>query len=150
MSVRPGPPPKPADRRARRNKDPIPTRVFEVLPGEAYPLPDDLLPADEEWHPATRRWWTRWCNSPLTADLPEVDWCELEVAAVIHHRFMKKPTFALAAELRQRVAAFGGTPVDRARLRYQIAIADREETARDMEPPRKTAKKQYGGLAVIK
>lgn len=125
-------PPKAAERRARRNKDPIPARIFEVAPVEPYDLPQDLLPAGEEWHPATLRWWERWCSSPLAADLPEVDWSELEATAVLHHQFMKKRSFTLAGELRLRMQLFGATPLDRARLRYQVASADEKEGALGM------------------
>lgn len=143
-----GPAPKPAGRRARRNKDPIPSRIFEVKAVEPYALPRDLLPQDEEWHPATQRWWNRWCNSPLATELPEVDWSELEIIAMLHHTFMKKRSVMVAAEMRQRISGFGATPIDRARLRYQVAIADEKE-ADVAKAPERAAKKRYGGLQVV-
>ena len=141
-------PPKPPERRARRNKDPIATRLFEVDPTDPYPLPDDLLPDDEVWHPATLRWWRRWCESPLAVDLPAVDWSELEACAVLHHEYMRKRTFTLASELRLRMAAFGSTPLDRARLRYQVAVADEKEVSR---PARSgsSSRARYEGLQVV-
>ena len=72
-----GPPPKDPSRRARTNKGPVPTRVIQVDRMEPGDLPDDLLPDGEVWHPATLRWWRRWCESPLAQDLPAVDWSEL-------------------------------------------------------------------------
>lgn len=143
-----GPAPKPANRRARRNKDPVATKMFEVLPVEPYALPQDLLPEGDEWHPATLRWWNRWCVSPLAAELPEVDWSELEIIAMLHHQFMKKRSPVLAMEMRQRISGFGATPIDRARLRYQVALADEKETEVSQGPDR-TAKKRYGGLQVV-
>ena len=142
-----GPTPKPPERRARRNKDPIATRVFPFDPVDPYPLPDDLLPADEVWHPATLRWWRRWCESPLAADLPAVDWSELEACAVLHHEYMRARTFTLASELRLRMAAFGATPADRARLRYQVAVADEKDAARTQ--PSMSARDRYRGLEVV-
>lgn len=140
-------PPKPPERRARRNKDPIPAKTFEVDPITPYGLPDDLLPGDEEWHPATLRWWQRWCESPLAADLPAVDWSELEACAVLHHEYMKKRSFTLSSELRLRMAAFGATPVDRARLRYQVAVADEKDAARPV--PVTPARQRYGDLRAV-
>jgi hypothetical protein len=92
---------------------------------ERHELPDDLLPpGDLAWHPATLRWWNRWCDSPLATRLPEVDWSELEATAVLHHEYMRKRTFTLASELRLRMQKFGATPEDRMRLRILVADAD--------------------------
>lgn len=140
-------PPKAPERRARRNKDPIPAKTFAVDPTKPYELPMDLLPGDEEWHPATLRWWQRWCESPLAAELPEVDWSELEACAVLHHEYMKKRSFTLASELRLRMAAFGATPVDRARLRYQVAVADEKDAARSA--PATSVRQRYGDLRAV-
>lgn len=126
-----GPAPKDPARRVRRNADLIPGRVIRLAPADvSRDLPDDILSDGEVWHPATRRWWRRWVDSPLAADLPEVDWSELEATAVLHHQFMQKRTFTLAGELRQRMQKFGATPEDRARLRIQVADADEKDEKR--------------------
>lgn len=125
-----GPAPKPAHRRARVNKDPVPTTVVpaEHLVARTQDDPPlDLLPDGEQWHPATLRWWRRWCESPLAANLPAVDWSELEACAVLHHEFMRKRSFTLGSELRLRMAKWGATPEDRARLRITIADADQRD-----------------------
>lgn len=124
-----GPAPKDPSKRARRNADPIPQRIVEVTRAERRGLPEDVL-ADEQWHPATVRWWQRWCDSPLSAEWTEVDWSELEVCALLHHRFMDGHDTKLAAELRQRMAKFGATAEDRARLRIVFADADKKESER--------------------
>lgn len=145
-------PPKPVDRRARRNRDVVPARVFAVEPVEPYELPDDLLPFGEVWHPATLRWWRRWCESPLAADLPAVDWSELEATAVLHHQYMVKRSFTLAGELRLRMQLFGATPLDRARLRYQVASADdvEDKVARGRSAVSgEAARERYAGLRVV-
>lgn len=146
-----GPAPKPQDRRARRNKDPIPVRTFEIVPAEPYALPRDLLPHGEDWHPATVRWWNRWCRSPLATELPEVDWSELEVVAVLHHQFMKRRSVMVASEMRQRMSSFGATPIDRARLRYQVASADEKEAAakKSAATPEQSGKKRFGELKIV-
>lgn len=130
-----GPAPKPASRRARANKDSVAGNVFEIHPEDPYGLPMDLLPDGDEWHPATLRWWKRWCDSPLAQNLPAVDWSELEACAVLHHEYMRKRTFTLASELRLRMAAYGATPADRARLRYSVATADEKDERRSKVAP---------------
>lgn len=103
-----------------RARDDAEFAVVQVVAERHRPLPDDLLPGGESWHPATLRWWNTWSVSPLAANLPAVDWCELEACAVLHHEFMRKRTFTLASELRLRVAKFGATPEDRMRLKVKI------------------------------
>lgn len=141
-----GPPPKDPAHRARRNKGPE-LRDVPITPTVPYALPDDLLPDDDDWHPATLRWWRAWCTSPLAADLPEVDWRELEVAAVLHHEYMRKRTFTLASELRLRMQQFGATPLDRQRLRIAVSTAEEKEAER----PRATgsARERYGDLRSV-
>lgn len=143
-----GPAPKDPSRRARVNKDPIPARVVHVERATPQDLPDDLLPDGEVWHPATLRWWRRWCESPLAEDLPEVDWSELEACAVLHHQYMQKRSFALAGELRLRMAKFGATPEDRARLRIQVADADEKDEKRASKAGT-SAKERYAKLRVL-
>ena len=147
-----GPIPKPPERRARGNRDRVPTKVFAVDPVAPYELPDDLLAPGEQWHPATRRWWATWCESPLAADLPAVDWSELEATAVLHNQYMHKRTYTLAGELRLRMQAFGATPADRARLRYQVASADAIEERyhrKQAATNGNAARKRYGQLRSI-
>lgn len=141
-----GPAPKNPSRRARTNKDPIPGRVLDapgVAPAE---LPMDLLPDGDEWHPATLRWWKRWCESPLAENLPAVDWSELEACAVLHHEFMRKRSFTLGSELRLRMAKWGATPEDRARLRISIADADEKDAKR---PVGASARERRGVLRAL-
>jgi hypothetical protein len=127
-----GPAPKPADRRARKNSDPTALRVIEVTASEQPKLPTNIPGVRNEANrpvriPAqTRTWWKMWADSPLSDDFTETDWSELLDTAVIHARFWAGDV-KLAAELRLRVAKFGATPEDRARLRITFAQADRAE-----------------------
>jgi len=91
------------------------------------------LPAGVEWHPQTLAWWKMWGESPLASEFTANDWNELIDTAVIHSAFWSGET-KLAAELRMRVAKFGATPEDRARLRITFANAD---TAEGKKPARK-------------
>jgi hypothetical protein len=118
----PGPAPKPADQRARRNKDPIPVRVVEVTSA-----PQPKLPKGVDWHPQTLAWWKMWGDSPLSDSFTANDWNELVDTAIIHSAFWNGDV-KLAGELRLRVAKFGATPEDRARLRITFATADTAES----------------------
>lgn len=107
-----GPAPKPADRRARANKDPVPSTVLK-----AQPAHQPSLPRDVDWHPQTRAWWRMWKSAPQAESFTATDWSFLLDTALMHHAMWSKGQWTLAAEVRLRVAKFGATPEDRARLR---------------------------------
>lgn len=121
-----GPAPKPAHKRARSNVDPIGTRVIP-FPGRAKQpeLPDDI-----DWHPRTVAWWRTWDESPLSANFTDDDWSFLIDTALMHTAFWSKGQWTLAAEVRLRVAKYGQTPEDRARLRIVFADADEKDEKR--------------------
>ena len=128
-----GPAPKPKGSRARRNKDPQILRIITAQPVEQPSLPViEQVVLDENgkprkkrftWPTVTRRWWKMWRESPLSAEYTETDWSFLLDTAYLHAQYWKGDT-KVAAELRLRVAKFGATPEDRARLRIQFAVAD--------------------------
>lgn len=131
-----GPAPKPADKRARTNADPVPVRVLEVVPLSQPELPvryrpvadsDGALSDVVDWPSETVKWWRMWGSSPLSASFTETDWAELVLAAFLHAEFMEG-NYRVAGELRLRTAKFGATPEDRARLRIQfVEAAEAEE-----------------------
>ena len=126
-----GPTPKPAERRARRNADPVALRVIHAEPVEQPELPTIELEDDGEiaefcWPARTQEWWRMWRESPLSAEFTANDWSELLDTALLHARFWRGDV-KLAGELRLRVAKFGATPEDRARLRITFAQADQAE-----------------------
>lgn len=91
-----------------------------------------LLPAGLSWHPQTRKWWETWRKSPQAATFTDTDWSFLLDTAVLHSA-MWEGDAKMAAEVRLRVAKFGATPEDRARLRIDLAVPDR--SARFAAPP---------------
>ena len=117
-----GPAPKPANRRARKNKDPIGLKIVESDPVPQPELPK-RMPNGEPWPQITRAWWRMWGRDPLAADFRATDWAELRDTAVIHGAYWSGD-LKLAGELRLRTAKFGATAEDRARLRIQYAAAD--------------------------
>lgn len=141
-----GPAPKASERRARRNADPVAARVIEVSP-EAQPELPELMPSREPWPEATRTWWRMWAESPLSADFTANDWSELLDAAVLHGTYWSGST-SVAAELRLRVAKFGATPEDRARLRITFAQADEADERRTV-PAQSAARTRRGPLKAV-
>ena len=80
------------------------------------PCPQPPLPAQIKWPQRTREWWDTWGASDLSTEFTATDWNELLDAALLHARFWAGDT-KVAGELRTRLAKFGSTPVDRARLK---------------------------------
>jgi hypothetical protein len=89
--------------------------------------------------------WRMWQDSPLSADFTSSDWSFLLDTAVLHADFWSGES-RVAGELRQRVAKFGATPEDRARLRITFAAADEAE-----DKPRQSAsaRDRYQGLRAV-
>lgn len=95
-----------------------------------FDLPEGLLfnaktGEPEEWHPATVAWWEVWRHSPQsTRMVTDADWSFLLDTALMHHQMWKTGRFELSGEVRLRVAKFGATPEDRARLKFDIEVPD--------------------------
>ena len=126
-----GPQPKDPSRRARTNSDPIPLRIITAAPMVQPDLPTVMVETDGEltefvWPAVTLEWWQMWADSPLSADFTSTDWSELRDTAKLHAEFWQGKS-SVASELRLRVAKFGATPEDRARLRITFAQADEAE-----------------------
>ena len=134
-----GPQPKDPSRRARANKDPIPLRVIMAEPIEQPELPSfdvhvkidgEMVTREFEWPERTRSWWRMWGDSPLSAEFTSSDWDFLLDTALLHARFWNGD-MSVEAGLRLRVAKFGATPEDRARLRIQFASAEEADEKRE-------------------
>jgi hypothetical protein len=110
-----GPAPKDPATRRRRNAPSVPTTT--VVTDDVLRGPD--LPQPYSWHPQTRAWWETWRRSPQAQAMTPTDWDFMLDTAVLHSG-MWYGEAKLAAEVRLRVAKFGATPEDRARLRLQV------------------------------
>ncbi len=137
-----GPAPKDPRKRARRNSDPIPHTTIRFEKAEQPPLPRDV-----DWHPRTRAWWRIWKESPQAEIFMATDWDFLLDTALMHHAMWSKHQWTLAAEVRARVAKFGATPEDRAKLRMFFADADEKDSRRPAEPP--SAVERFADLHVL-
>lgn len=124
-----GPAPKDPNRRVRRNADQGPPTTILRFEEAAQPeLPE--LPGGEEWSGRTQDWWNMWAESPQAELFGSTDWDFLLDTALIHNDVWGYLNFDRLPELRIRVAKFGATPEDRARLRMQFAEADEADSRR--------------------
>lgn len=142
-----GPRPKDPSKRARVNADPIPTTKLVFEPADQPKLPAKM-PDGEGWPARTKAWWKMWGESPqANARLFSAsDWSELMDTAVLHARLWTGDV-RVAPELRLRVAKFGATMEDRARLRIQFAAADDADAKR---PAGEVAlEDRYGDLRAV-
>ena len=129
-----GPAPKDPSKRARTNSDPSPIHLVVTPPVKQPALPSFTVPSETTgrmvkfvWPAQTRAWWRMWGESPLSAGFAETDWSFLLDTAILHARYWRGDMKA-AGELRLRVAKFGATPEDRARLRIQTTPPERESS----------------------
>lgn len=150
-----GPQPKDPNKRASHSKSNL--VAFKVV--HAEPTRQPKLPVlylvDAEgkkrrfaWPAQTKTWWQMWADSPLSEDFTATDWSELLDTALLHARFWSGET-KLAAELRLRVAKFGATPEDRARLRITFAAADAADPDDDQLPKRSSSRERRGPLQAV-
>lgn len=134
-----GPPPKPADQRARgKRSDIIPFRL--ITQDEQVEQP--LLPADVDWHVQTIAWWHKLRDDVLSNDYTVMDWTYLLDTAFVHNAFWHG-SLDRAGELRLRMANFGATPADRARLRIQVITADEAAAKADARKNAPGSRKKY-------
>ena len=113
----PGPAPKHASLRTRRNRV-AGARVLRSVPDGRVPA----LPADREWLPATRAFWAGVWASPMASEYLDSDVHGLLVLAVMVDAFWTEPTTQLAAEIRLQRRDFGLSPLDRSRLQWETAV----------------------------
>lgn len=100
-------------------------RVLISVPAKQPPLP-----RWRTWHRQTRAWWKMWAVSPLSEEFTDTDWAFLLDTAILQDAFYAGE-LKQAAEIRLRVAKFGQTVEDRARLRITFASADTADEKAD-------------------
>ena len=130
-----GPAPKGTRSRVRDQKRD--EAQLTVLPESVDEIRGPELPEGFEWPPATVTWWETWRRSPQAQTFTDTDWSFLMDTAVMHAEFWLGNR-ALAAELRLRVAKFGATPEDRARLRLSIGDPKKPKRPATLQTTEKT------------
>lgn len=146
--------PKDPDRKTGRTTDPIPHTTIPFVPGSQPALPR-LTTTDPElgevivdWHPMTVEWWRVWSEAAQSDTFTATDWMVLLETAYLHHQFWNGDS-KVGAEIRLRVAKFGATPEDRARLRMFFADADRKDAERGVSSGQPAPASPYGGLRAV-
>lgn len=135
-----GPAPKHHSVRARGNRGADVTTLRPVDGAQ----PD--LPEGVPWPDATREWWQMWADAPQSDEFGPTDWAFLMETALLHADAWSGNLDRLP-ELRLRVAKFGATPEDRARLKMQYAqaeVAEDNATQRRERRERKVPAKTKG------
>jgi len=95
-----------------------------------WDLPAGALGTDKDgtvldWNANTVAWWNAFRASPQgTRMVTEVDWFFLLDTALMHNMMWANQRWDFAAEVRLRVAKFGATPEDRARLKFDIEVPE--------------------------
>lgn len=120
-----GPAAKPVERRARRNAEPFGGTVLRFQPSDQPELPAAL-----PWPEQTKAWWAMWACAAQAEHMTATDWSFLLDTAVLHAQLWGSGDVRVLPELRIRVAKFGATPEDRARLRMTFAEADEADKGR--------------------
>lgn len=139
-----GPAPKDPGKRVRRNADPNPTTILRFEEAEQPELPSSM-----PWPDETIKWWEMWRNAPQAEHFGSTDWAFLLDTAVLHAMLWGNGDVTVLSELRLRVAKFGATPEDRARLRMQFADAD-EADAKRKAPAGGSARERRANIKVLK
>jgi hypothetical protein len=116
-----GPAPKKVVRRTNPRPESTVLVADDTLRGPD--LPDVRFGEDRDpWPAQTLAWWATWRRSPQSQTFTDTDWSFLVDTAIMHAEFWRGDR-RQAAELRLRVAKFGATPEDRARLHLEVTRA---------------------------
>jgi hypothetical protein len=143
----PGPAPKHASVRARRNKTSTAATLSAARTVEA-----PQLPAATDWHPMTVAWWRDIWASPMAPEFEKSDKHGLFILATLVNAFWEDPSKELASEIRLQRQAFGLTPMDRRRLQWEIERVDEAQDRgerRRTSTPKKPPADPRGGLYAV-
>jgi len=132
----PGPAPKPADLRQRRNKK---TGASTLPPlnnkqEKSKKTPALQNPDKRKFHKLTRAWWKRVWESPMAGEYLPTDIDGLARLAILIDNYYQNPADKKAKELlgeiRLQEARFGLSPVDRSRLQWEVQRGEEAEQKR--------------------
>lgn len=126
----PGPAPKPAGQRRRRNTV-AGARTLTIVDDAPAPPP---LPRHLD-HPQTLAWWDAIWSSPMAPEFDPSDLHGLYLLADLVNCYWSEDASRgmtkkeLAAEIRLQRQCFGLTPIDRRRLQWEIERGDQASEA---------------------
>ena len=145
--------PKDPEKTTGHNKQLIPPTTLQFVPGAQPELPQltkddpDVGQVIVDWHPMTIQWWKVWGEAAQADTFTATDWMVLLETAYLHHQFWSGDS-KVGPEIRLRVAKFGATPEDRARLRMFFADADRKDP-KGASSGQPAPASPYGGLRAV-
>ena len=114
-----GPIPKASHLRQHRLRTSTAT-TLSARPTRKRARPKLPVCARGEWHPSTVAWWDDVWVSPMATEYLQADVHGLYLLADLIDHYWRKPTPALAAEIRLQRMCFGLTPIDRRRLQWEV------------------------------
>lgn len=126
--------PKPPHMRQRRNKPPA--SAAELSADTVVTQTPELPKRKGGWHPRTVAWWSKYWASPMAERLLESDVERFYMVAELVEQFWRSPSKELLAEIRRQEERFGGDPMARRRLDWNIR-AEPKESVEDQ--PKKAA-----------
>ena len=149
----PGPAPKPAHLRQRRNKKAGATTLPdpETETTEKKKIPALQNPDKRKFHRLTRAWWRRVWESPMASEFLPTDEDGLARLALLVDNYYHHPHKEILSEIRLQEARFGLSPVDRSRLQWEVLKGEEAEKRRKppkMEHPT-SSKDPRGVLGVV-
>src|SRR5687767_2223938 len=90
-----------------------------VVDGDGVVRGPELPELETAWPAPTLTWWNNWRTSAQAQLFKPTDWDVLAETALLHAKFWEGD-HSVAGELRLRVAKFGATLEDRARLKMEV------------------------------
>jgi hypothetical protein len=129
----PGPTPKPASARQRRNKTATAAQLETTEPVLTEAPELGRHPTGGEWHARTLEFWREVWDSPMADEYLLADRDGLFQLATLVDQFWWDPSAKRAQEIRLQRQCFGLTPIDRRRLQWEIV---RAESAKRRKPKR--------------
>jgi len=172
----PGPAPKPASQRQRRNLRSTAARL-EAAPATKIPLPairwssikcaqchlakwshirrwfeeaeveaHDYDPVALDWRPTTLAWWETIWDSPMADEWVDADVPALMALAVLVDEFWTFGDSKIHAEIRQASREFGLSPLSRRSLQWEIHKVESVRPSRPPAPPRRRGKTVLSAL----
>lgn len=135
----PGPLPKKAELRQRRNK----SSSRATLPAESAPieerppLPPTKGSDGEGWHFMAKRFWDDVWSSPMRWEFVGGDLPALYRLVSLVDKYWKTFSLSIAKEIRLLEREFGLTPLARRRLEWQVAQTEEAKDQREMKRARR-------------
>lgn len=141
----PGPTPKDASVRARRNRP----STAATLRSDITIVAPELPKIRQKWHPFVLAWWDALWASPMAPEFTEADHHGLFKLAMLHQDFWRATSPSArkeaATEIRLQEQRFGLSPIDRRRLQWEIERVDEAKDRGRARRERRTAEQRAAG-----